>query len=77
MKAWIYDALVPRLRIALVTDPGVTEVSLDGFSAYDTVSRVVFLAKLRQVTANHGGFMGGFGSSWDVLQFILSRPLGF
>ena len=43
------DALVARLRIALETDPDVTVVSLDGRSAYDTVSRAAFLSKLRQV----------------------------
>eukprot|EP00439_Symbiodinium_sp_Y106_P087244 s60_g43.t1 len=37
------DALVARLRMALETDPD------DGRSAYDTVSRAAFLAKLRQV----------------------------
>ena len=43
------DALVARLRVALETDPDVTVVSLDGRSAYDTVSRAAFLSKLRQV----------------------------
>ena len=43
------DALVARLRIALGTDPDVTVVSLDGRSAYDTVSRAAFLRKLHQV----------------------------
>ena len=43
------DALVARLRIALETDPDVTVVSLDGRSAYDTVSRAAFLRKLLQV----------------------------
>ena len=41
------DALVARLRITLETDPDVTVVSLDGRSAYDTVSRAV--RKLHQV----------------------------
>ena len=43
------DALVACLRIALETDPDVTAVSLDGRSAYDTVSRAAFLRKLHQV----------------------------
>ena len=38
-----------RLRVALESDPRATVVSVDGRSAYDSVSRAAFLVQLREV----------------------------
>ena len=44
------DALAAHVRAALETRPGAVLVSLDGRSAYDSMSRAAFLGKLREVT---------------------------
>eukprot|EP00439_Symbiodinium_sp_Y106_P048934 s2985_g6.t1 len=62
------SALVARLRIALETDPDVTVVSLDGRSAYDTVSGAAFLAKLRQVAPALLPFVRGLEQAAADLQ---------
>ena len=41
------DSLAAMLRAAVELDPRATAVSLDGRSAYDTISRATILAKLR------------------------------
>ena len=41
------DSLAAMLRAAVDSDPRATVVSLDGRSAYDTISRATILAKLR------------------------------
>ena len=41
------DSLAAMLRAAVELDPRATVVSLDGRSAYDTISRATILAKLR------------------------------
>ena len=41
------DSLAAMLRAAVELDPRATVVSLDGRSAYDTISRAIILAKLR------------------------------
>ena len=43
------DALAASVRAALSLRPGSVLVSLDGRSAYDSMSRVAFLSKLREV----------------------------
>ena len=43
------DALAGMLRAAVDLDADATIVSLDGRSAYDTISRAAFLRKLREV----------------------------
>ena len=43
------DALAAHVRAALETRPGAVLVSLDGRSAYDSMSRAAFLGKLREV----------------------------
>ena len=43
------DALANQVRAALELQPGTTLVSLDGRSAYDTISRASFLTALRAV----------------------------
>ena len=43
------DALSGMLRAAIDLDADATVVSLDGRSAYDTISRAAFLRKLREV----------------------------
>ena len=43
------DSLAAMLRIATELDPEATVVSLDGRSAYDSVSRAAMLGKLKQV----------------------------
>ena len=41
------DSLAAMLRAAVDSDPRATVVSLDGRSAYDTISHATILAKLR------------------------------
>ena len=43
------DALAAHVRAALETRPGAVLVSLDGRSAYNSMSRAAFLGKLREV----------------------------
>ena len=43
------DALAAHVRAALATRRGAVLVSLDGRSAYDSMSRAAFLGKLREV----------------------------
>ena len=43
------DSLAAMLRAAVELDPRATVVSLDGRSAYDTISRATILAKLRDI----------------------------
>ena len=43
------DALPGMLRAAVDLDADATIVSLDGRSAYDTISRAAFMSKLREV----------------------------
>ena len=43
------DALAAQVRSALSLRPDAVLVSLDGRSAYDSMSRVAFLSKLREV----------------------------
>ena len=43
------DALAAQARSALSPRPGAVLVTLDGRSAYDSMSRVAFLSKLREV----------------------------
>ena len=44
------DSLAAMLRAATELDPEATVVSLDGRSAYDSVSRAAMLGKLKQTT---------------------------
>ena len=46
------DSLAAMLRAAVELDPRATVVSLDGRSAYDTISRATILAKLRDTVTS-------------------------
>eukprot|EP00439_Symbiodinium_sp_Y106_P058939 s1993_g8.t1 len=57
------DALAGMLRAAVDLDADATIVSLDGRSAYDTISRAAFLRKLREVAP-------------ALVPFVRSSPCG-
>ena len=54
------DCLAAMLRAAVELDGSATVISLDGRSAYDTVSRAAFLGKLREVAPSLVPFVRAF-----------------
>ena len=57
------DELAAHVRAALETRPGAVLVSLDGRSAYDSMSRAAFLGKLREVAPELLPFVRLFSGS--------------
>ena len=78
------DCLAAMLRAASELDADATIVSLDGRSAYDTVSRAAFLTKLREVAPDFvpfvrkwcgGTYLPSVGLGWPMPRNLARRRL--